>query len=70
MRQGTPRKNPPPPLRTRLYAIERLCSKCGDWWPADAEFFFRDADQPDGLTSKCKACWVEVHRKLPAGEAA
>lgn len=37
--------------------IEKRCSKCGDWWPADLEFFHRS--NGNGLNSWCKACCSE-----------
>ena len=36
--------------------IEKRCSKCGDWWPADSEFFHRNGKS---LSSWCKACCSE-----------
>lgn len=36
--------------------IEKLCPRCGEWWPLDAEFFY--LSNP----AYCKACWVEYHR--------
>ncbi|YP_010844250.1 hypothetical protein MPJ00_gp20 [Pseudomonas phage vB_PaeS_PAO1_HW12] len=47
------------------YGMEKLCTKCREYWPADAEFFFTN---PDGtLKNSCKACWYEmpsVQRRL------
>lgn len=40
-------------------ALEKRCSKCRDWWPADTEFFPVDRA---GLGSWCRACRYE-HRK-------
>ena len=39
---------------------EKLCRKCDEFWPADTEFFFRQASCPDGLGTMCKACYVET----------
>ena len=37
--------------------LKRKCSCCGDYWPADAEFFFRNPQRSsDGLHGWCKAC--------------
>lgn len=33
---------------------EIKCSKCGEFWPADAEFFFMNKGRPH---SWCKACY-------------
>ena len=44
---------------------ERLCTGCNEWWPADEEFFYRDGGR--GLSSQCKACYLEkkyAKRKL------
>lgn len=40
--------------------VQRRCSRCREWWPADPEFFYHDT--PDRLHSWCKACWAEYHR--------
>jgi len=39
---------------------EKFCRRCGEWWPADDEFFFRNASNPDGLAYSCKACYFET----------
>lgn len=41
--------------------LEKRCTRCGESWPADTEFFPRDAGRKDGLNAWCKACWSE-HR--------
>jgi len=38
---------------------EKLCVRCNEWWPADTEFFFRNARNKDGLGHTCKACFFE-----------
>jgi hypothetical protein len=38
---------------------EKFCKKCGEWWPADGEFFFRRTRNPDGLDWTCRACYSE-----------
>ncbi|MCQ4242507.1 hypothetical protein [Stutzerimonas stutzeri] len=50
----------PLPLNTITSVPEKLCSKCGECWPADTEFFYRQAGRPDGLGSMCKACYAET----------
>lgn len=35
---------------------EARCSKCGEYWPADAEFFYMLRGRPH---SWCKACYIE-----------
>jgi len=32
--------------------LEKRCYKCGEWWPADEEFFYPGFAQ-------CKACYLE-----------
>jgi hypothetical protein len=41
---------------------EKLCRKCGEWWPATTEFFHRSAI--GNLRSPCKACIDEKRREL------
>lgn len=36
---------------------ELQCSKCDDWWPADAEFYFLSKGK---LVQPCKACYYEL----------
>lgn len=35
---------------------EKTCTRCGESWPADTEFFTTNRTQPDGLSERCKAC--------------
>jgi hypothetical protein len=46
-------------LRTAITEIgpQRQCSKCGDWWPDDAEFYFMANGK---LRQPCKACYYEL----------
>jgi len=37
----------------------KRCPKCGEWWPADREFFYTSKHTPSGLQSWCIACWKE-----------
>ena len=41
---------------------ERECSKCGETYPATAEFFYADKRRQCGLRSACKACVGEYPR--------
>lgn len=43
---------------------ERRCVRCGEYWPADTEFFYR---RGDGLHSWCKACCTERTGELREG---
>lgn len=36
--------------------LEKRCGACGEYWPADSEFFYRHRTGADGLQSYCKAC--------------
>lgn len=49
-------------LRTGSYAVtgiglERRCSNCSDYWPADTEFFWSSPGTGAGLHCWCKACY-------------
>ena len=35
---------------------EKRCMACGDYWPADDEFFAPMRSSRDGLTPRCIAC--------------
>lgn len=48
---------------------ERQCTKCGDYWPDDAEFFYLSK----GKTQQpCKACYAQLpsRKARRAGAAA
>lgn len=45
-------------LETEL-GVERVCSACGDAWPYDPEFWYRQPNGYRGLQSMCKACKAE-----------
>lgn len=51
--------HPAPTLRTTDDGTEKHCARCDGWWPADREFFFGCAANPDGLSYMCKACDYE-----------
>lgn len=46
--------------------LEKRCSHCQEYWPADTEFFFASAHSThrDGLHCMCKACVIQS-RKAP-----
>lgn len=51
-------------LRKGLYVLTALglearCSRCGDTWPADTEFFHAAPNTTTGLCCMCKACHAE-----------
>ncbi|MBU0592464.1 MAG: hypothetical protein KKH74_01875 [Gammaproteobacteria bacterium] len=39
--------------------LEKRCSTCGEYFPADTEFFYAQAYRPEGLSCGCKACQHE-----------
>lgn len=39
-----------------LLGAEQRCATCGDWWPADLEFFYFSKGRP---MVSCKACTNE-----------
>lgn len=49
-----------PPLRQTWYGMEKQCSRCGEWWPADAEFFNYRLGR---LVAACKACSLESRKR-------
>lgn len=36
--------------------IEKRCSHCRDYWPADTQFFNRNVKEQDGLHCMCRDC--------------
>ena len=46
---------------TTELGLEKKCTKCGDWWPADKEFY--NSNGGGKLHSKCKACERELIRE-------
>lgn len=48
-------------LRQADYGTEKQCSVCGEWWPADAEFFGMTGGYLRGF---CKACRYEQEARL------
>lgn len=46
-----------PKTKTTELGTERLCTKCDEYWPDDAEFFYTK----NGKTQQpCKACYVQL----------
>ncbi len=39
--------------------LERRCAKCGEFWPADTEFFLPTTTGAGVLHCWCKACYKE-----------
>ena len=43
--------------------LEKRCSRCREYWPADSEFFYKGDGDGDGLHCMCISCNVEsLHR--------
>lgn len=36
---------------------ERCCSRCGEWWPDDREFYYMSRGK---TVPPCKACYAEL----------
>jgi hypothetical protein len=57
-----PQKPYKPWLQQQPYEVlepERECSTCHECWPLDDDFWGKDAKNPKGLTTQCKACLYE-----------
>jgi hypothetical protein len=48
--------------------LEKYCSRCKEYWPADTEFYFSMGSKGDGLSTWCKACYLEW--RYPDGRGA
>ncbi len=46
-------------LRAGADGLEKFCTRCVEWWPADTEFFFSDPEGQAALSYCCKACYRE-----------
>lgn len=38
---------------------QKRCTKCGEYFPATAEYFYKRSDSTGGLRSKCRVCYNE-----------
>ena len=45
-----------PPVAETELGVERQCNSCLEWWPLDAEFFYRQPNGFLGFQGMCKAC--------------
>ncbi|BEH14293.1 hypothetical protein [Marinobacter shengliensis] len=50
----------PKTITTEL-GTERRCTKCGDYWPDDAEFFYTRRGRSH---QPCKACYAQLPSRL------
>lgn len=55
-------QNHGPKLREGDTGIEKLCTACDEWWPADGEFFYADPEGVAGLFYTCKACYQDRYK--------
>ncbi|WP_422099135.1 hypothetical protein [Variovorax sp.] len=51
-----------PKMRLSSEGLEKLCTRCDEWWPADLEFFYADPTSAGGLFYCCKACYIDRTR--------
>jgi len=56
-----------PKTKITELGTERRCTKCGDYWPDDAEFFYTSR----GKTQQpCKACYAQLPSRVARKERA
>ncbi len=48
--------------------LEKRCSRCKEFLPADSEFFGAQKSNPDGLRGHCKCCDSERKRLAAEGQ--
>lgn len=48
--------------------LMKFCKRCNEDWPADKEFFFKDASCRDGLSPYCRACFSEMPSMIRKAE--
>jgi hypothetical protein len=44
-------------------SAEKVCTTCGEPWPADVGFFRTLVKSPDGLADQCNACVCDKYRR-------
>ncbi len=47
--------------------LQKRCSACREYWPADSEFFHGCSANPDGLHNYCRACYCD--QRWPQGRS-
>ena len=57
-------------MRRSEDGLEKRCTRCNDWWPADGEFFYSNPRHVAGLADWCKACYSEHRRGVEFQNAA
>ena len=53
-------------IRDTELGQEKKCTRCGEWWPNDLEFFPRCARNKGGLDTFCRACRTDAIRNAPS----
>lgn len=48
---------------------EKACTRCGEFWPADEEFFRRRSPSCPRLAAWCRACEAEQKAESRAAQA-
>lgn len=44
--------------------IEKRCTRCGEFWPVDDEFYSHQRDQNgERASSYCRACFIEKYQR-------
>lgn len=46
---------------TTEIGLEKKCGRCGEYWPADGEFWYSEGTR--GLSKWCKACYEEWRKE-------
>jgi hypothetical protein len=46
--------------------LEKRCSTCREYWPADSDFFYTHHAEPDGLHSLCRDCHLQSRDRSKA----
>lgn len=54
--------------RTTELGSEKRCMSCGEYWPADTEFFAPRVASRDRLATRCLACAKEKRWSLPSSD--
>jgi hypothetical protein len=51
------------PMRRGELGLEKYCTACKEWWPADREFWYANANHSTRLAQWCKACYSERRQR-------
>ncbi len=50
-------------MRINEGSLEKLCSRCREWNPADTEFYFIKREYADGMRPQCRFCEMEDSKR-------